>query len=613
MIRKKIKDIGAVYSGATPKTNISEYWNGDIAWVTPKEINKLNSQFLNETERYITQSGLKSCSANMLPKGSILFTSRAPIGLLAINNIEVCTNQGFKSIVLNNGYSSLYVYYFLKTQIKQLNNLGTGTTFKELSKSTFEKFEIPIPENLVDQIRIAEVLKETENLIKQRKESIELLDNFLRSTFLEMFDDPVNGQKFQRKSFKSISTVRQGLQIPISERKTEKGKNRYPYITNQFINGGKIAEYIENPKPNVICKKEDVLMTRTGNTGIVVTDVEGVFHNNFFLIDYDKKVLNKKYLVAFLKLKEIKKIILKKASTSTIPDLNHGEFYKITLPIPPIKLQNKFAAIVEKAEKVKEHYIKSLKELENLFGSLSQKAFKGELDLSKLDVSAQIREIEKKIEAESGLDISLETKLTKSMQQIIKQTEKLQKALNPVPNILSKSLVKQIEAINKISAPFQNLKPYQIPESLSQAMKSFDGIKSITSQLNQDAKEQFKSKLTWEEVNFEMVANWIKEEYSEYHFNSEILINFLENERVTFSNYHSSEELKTNPKLNEADDIKSFVFSALKGKNQFIKLEQFFYDAVTENVQLKLRSDDYEIIKDKEKELRSGIYFKVVE
>ncbi len=196
------------------------------------------------------------------------------------------------------------------------------------------------------------------------------------------------------------------------------------------------------------------------------------------------------------------------------------------------------------------------------------------------------------------------------MQQFIKQTADIQKRLALANNMIPKSLFKQIESINKSVEPFQNLN--KIPEQLALAMKSFDGIKSITSQLNQEAKEKFTTKLTWEEVNFEMVANWIKDEYSEYHFNSEILMNFLENERVTFSNYHSSEELKTNPKLNEADDIKSFIFSALKGKNQFIKLEQFFYDAVIENVQLKLRSEDYEVIKDKEKELRSGIYFKVV-
>ncbi|WP_415712661.1 restriction endonuclease subunit S, partial [Flavobacterium antarcticum] len=239
MIKKKIKDIGTVYSGATPKTNTDEYWNGNIAWVTPKEINQLDTKYLKSTERNITERGFKSCSATMLPKGSILFTSRAPIGLVAIADIDVCTNQGFKSIVLNNKYSSLYVYYYLKNQYRQLNNLGTGTTFKELSKSAFEKFEIPFPEKLVDQIRIGEVLSKTENLIKQRKESIDLLDKFLRSTFLDMFGDPLlNNKRWEKLTFDDFFKIEDG----------DRGKN-YP-SQNELVNEGVLFLNTSNFKKN---------------------------------------------------------------------------------------------------------------------------------------------------------------------------------------------------------------------------------------------------------------------------------------------------------------------------------------------------------------------------
>ncbi len=198
-----------------------------------------------------------------------------------------------------------YIYYFLRSV--KLTDAGYSRHFKFL-----KEIKIPVPENIDDQIKIARILKHVEILITQRKESINLLDEMLRSTFFEMFGDPINGNKFERKPFKEVSVVRQGLQIPISLRKTEAGENRLPYITNQFINGGKIAEFIENPKQSVICKNDDVLMTRTGNTGIVLTDIEGVFHNNFFLIDYKRDVLIKKYLVGFLQLPQIKKVILKK-------------------------------------------------------------------------------------------------------------------------------------------------------------------------------------------------------------------------------------------------------------------------------------------------------------
>jgi type I restriction enzyme S subunit len=105
----KIKDIGRIISGSTPDTNVEAYWNGNIPWVTPREINRLETPFLNDTERKITADGLKNCSTILLPKGSILFTSRAPIGLVAIANIDVATNQGFKSIQLFDGFYPLYV------------------------------------------------------------------------------------------------------------------------------------------------------------------------------------------------------------------------------------------------------------------------------------------------------------------------------------------------------------------------------------------------------------------------------------------------------------------------------------------------------------------------
>lgn len=614
MFKKKIKDIGTVFSGATPNTNIEEYWNGNIAWATPKDISKLNSQFLNKTERYLTASGLKSCSANMLPKGSVLFSSRAPIGLLAINNIEVCTNQGFKSIVLNNGYSSLYVYYFLKTQVKQLNDLGTGTTFKELSKSTFEKFEIPIPENFVDQIRIAELLRKVESLIQQRKTSIDLLDNFLRSTFLDMFLKYLKNYK-EEKLFSLCEKITDGTHD--TPKRLEKG---IKFITGKHIRPFYIdfenSDYVSEEDHKDIYKRcnpefSDILYTNIGvNLGTaVMNNVDFEFSmKNVALLKVKKQIINPRFLEHFLNIESKRNRILKLNSSGGAQQfLSLNQIKNINVVVPPIKLQNEFATIVEKVEKIKEQYRGSSRELENLYGSLSQKSFKGELDLSKLDVSAQIREIE----AEDVSDISLETKLTRSMQQFIKQTADIQKRLTLANNTIPKSLFKQIENINKSIESFQNLN--KIPEQLALAMKSFDGIKSITSQLNQEVKEQFKTKLTWEEVNFEMVANWIKDEYSDYHFNSEMIINFLEKERLTISNYHSSEELKINPKLNEEDDIKSFIFSALKGKNQFIKLEQFFYDAVNKNIQLNLRSEDYQIIKDKNNQFCSGIYFKIVE
>jgi len=549
----------------------------------------------------------------------ILISVRAPVGSVNINNIDACIGRGLSAIRVNKNISRDYVYQYLKVNEKRISKMGVGSTFTAITQKDLASITIPIPENLADQIRIAEVLTKVETLIQQRKESIDLLDDFLRSTFLDMFGDPVkNENKWEMVKLSQLGSLDRGISKNRPRNAPELLGGIYPLIqTGEVSNAGLFIKKYKNTyselglKQSKLWDEGTMLITIAANIAQTsILTFKACFPDSIVGFNSNKKESNVIY-VHFL-FSFFQKILEYNAPSSAQKNINLGILRELKVPKPSLKLQNKFASIVEKAEKVREQYDASLKELENLFGSLSQKAFKGELDLSKLDVSAQIREIEKKIEAESGLDISLETKLTKPMQQFIKQTTELQKRLALADKMVPKSLYKQIETINKLATPLQAYKAFQIPEALSQAMKSFDGIKSITSQLNQEAKEKFTTKLTWEEVNFEMVANWIKEEYSEYHFNSEILMNFLENERVTFSNYHSSEELKTNPKLNEADDIKSFIFSALKGKNQFIKLEQFFYDAVSENVQLKLRSDDYEVIKDKEKELRSGIYFKVV-
>ncbi|EGQ8091718.1 restriction endonuclease subunit S [Vibrio vulnificus] len=151
-------------------------------------------------------------------------------------------------------------------------------------------------------------------------------------------------------SMKDISKINQGLQIPISERHTELEEGRYFYITNEFLRPNSTTKYyIENPSDRVICEERDILMTRTGNTGQVVTNIAGVFHNNFFKIDYSNDV-DKHFLVEFLRLSTTQSMILRYAGTSTIPDLNHGDFYRIRLALPELPEQQKIASFLSKVD-----------------------------------------------------------------------------------------------------------------------------------------------------------------------------------------------------------------------------------------------------------------------
>ncbi len=153
-------------------------------------------------------------------------------------------------------------------------------------------------------------------------------------------------EDWELKSFRDVCRVNQGLQIAISNRLKNPTKKSKIYITIQYLNDGKEVEYIDNYTSSVCCDKDDILMTRTGNTGVVVSGVEGVFHNNFFKINYDKGIIDKDFLVYYLNMKRTQNIILTKAGTSTIPDLNHNDFYSIPIPLPTKAEQTTIATVL---------------------------------------------------------------------------------------------------------------------------------------------------------------------------------------------------------------------------------------------------------------------------
>ena len=162
-----IADIGTVVGGATPSTKKPEnYENGTIPWITPKDLAGFSGRFISRGERNITEIGLNSCSTQLMPKNSVLFSSRAPIGYVAVANNEVCTNQGFKSVVPNNNTDYLFLYYLLKYNKDKIENMGSGTTFKEVSGNTMRGIKVTIPENIEDQRKIASVLSSLDEKIE---------------------------------------------------------------------------------------------------------------------------------------------------------------------------------------------------------------------------------------------------------------------------------------------------------------------------------------------------------------------------------------------------------------------------------------------------------------
>ncbi|MCM1160387.1 MAG: restriction endonuclease subunit S [Roseburia sp.] len=185
-----ISDIGTVVGGATPSTKNSEnYEGGTIAWITPKDLSTFRGRYIKSGERNITEKGFKSCSTQLLPVNTVLFSSRAPIGYVAIAEDVVCTNQGFKSVVPNADTDPLFLYYLLKYKKDVIENMGSGTTFKEVSGNTMKNIAVRVPTSKDEQRKIAEIIGSFDDKIELNSEINNNLEEQAQAIFKSWFND----------------------------------------------------------------------------------------------------------------------------------------------------------------------------------------------------------------------------------------------------------------------------------------------------------------------------------------------------------------------------------------------------------------------------------------
>lgn len=180
--------LGEIVGGATPSTKCEDYYGGSIPWITPKDLSSFKGRYITSGERNITEKGLASCSAQMMPKDAVLFTSRAPIGYVAIASQSVCTNQGFKSIVVNEKTDPLFVYYLLKYNKDAIEAMGSGTTFKEVSGKTMRAVKVRIPLDVSYQKRIAAVLDSLDTKIENNERINDNLQQQAAALFSSLYD-----------------------------------------------------------------------------------------------------------------------------------------------------------------------------------------------------------------------------------------------------------------------------------------------------------------------------------------------------------------------------------------------------------------------------------------
>jgi len=184
----KVEEFANVVGGGTPKTSIEEYWNGNIPWLTPKDLSGTHDRFISKGERFISKEGLENSSAKLLPENSVLLSSRAPVGYVAIAKNPIATNQGFRSLIPFDDYNSEFIYYLLLNNTAYLENHASGTTFRELSGSVLSKLEFNIPP-LATQKRIADILGTLDDKIELNRQMNHTLEAMARAIFKSWFVD----------------------------------------------------------------------------------------------------------------------------------------------------------------------------------------------------------------------------------------------------------------------------------------------------------------------------------------------------------------------------------------------------------------------------------------
>ena len=363
MAKYKLGDICTIVSGSTPKTGIEEYWKGNLKWITPAEIEE-DTYIISDSERKITELAVKKTGLSSFPKGTVILSSRAPIGKVAIAGCEMYCNQGFKNLICSEKINNKYLYWFLKRNTKYLNSLGRGATFKEISKTIVSEIEINLPEYR-KQEEIANELEKINKIIGCRKQELKLFEDLVKARFIELFGLPgtdekgwglrtlgecceLNPRKALDKrlisgmqvSFVPMTAISENGVIKTSEKKDyDEVKVGFTYFAENDVLFAKITPCMENGKGAVavgLCNGIGF-----GSTEFHVLRPLAGRSNPYWLYS----------LTAFDTFrKDAAANMTGSAGQRRVPSI-FLEKYKIALP--PLELQNQFATFVTQVNKSK--------------------------------------------------------------------------------------------------------------------------------------------------------------------------------------------------------------------------------------------------------------------
>lgn len=399
--------------GKTPARANKDFWGQGHTWVS---ISDLKSKVIEETKEEITDVALAETNIKQVQKGTLLMSFKLSIGKLAFAGKDLYTNEAIVSLPVKEGVelNKHYLYYALKfIPLKGGNQAAMGKT---LNKKSLSALSIPLPPTLDDQKRIAKILSDCEALIQKRKDSIELLNELLKSTFYEMFGDPINNEKsWKLETIESLVTddkysIKRGpfggaLKKEIFVDDGYLVYEQYHALNNDF----KMARYFIDEK------KYQELKAFTVNPGDIIISCSGVYLGKLAVIPPnarkgiinqallkvtldESKMLNTMFLAIFQN-PNFKRRFFGVSRGSGVPNFPPmTSFKKFEFICPPIDLQIQYSNKVDNINEIKSSLGKSLFDLEKLYGGISQRAFKGELGLDKVDISNMEEDTQEKPE-----------------------------------------------------------------------------------------------------------------------------------------------------------------------------------------------------------------------
>ena len=378
MAKYKLGEICEIVSGSTPKTDIAEYWDGNLKWITPAEIDD-ESYIITDSARKLTELGVKKTGLSSFPSGTVILSSRAPIGKVAIAGCEMYCNQGFKNLICSDRINNRYLYWFLKGNTAYLNSLGRGATFKEISKKIVSDIEINVPE-ISQQLAAVDALERVSEIIRLRKNQLQKLDELIKARFVELFGDPLTNPKgYQEKYLSEIAEYWNGLTY-----KPDDVANEGTIVLRSSNIQNASLDFADTVRVN--CKigtkkyvqDNDILMcSRNGSAKLVgkvalIKELSEPMSFGAFMM-----IIRSAYypfLMTYFQLPAFRSQITTGATT-TINQITGRMLDNVKLAIPDIESAKDFSAFTNQVDKSKVAVQKSLDEAQLLFDSLMQQYF----------------------------------------------------------------------------------------------------------------------------------------------------------------------------------------------------------------------------------------------